>query len=691
MALKRVVANMTMSNNEMMSLFPDVIACMSIDDIEIKKMAFLFLLTYAKAKARIAVEAIPTITEDFKNPSPLIRALALRTVSAIPVREYFDLAVKYTGHLLGDNDPYVRKTAAMAVARLWSFDPEAVQRANLLDRLNELLVDSNPTVVASTLAAHQDITERTEEFQLRLDRNQAFNIASILSEVNEWSQIYMLSALLSFVPQRSHDAVLLIERVLPRLQHANASVVLGTIRLIIYLVNFVPDVLHEIPNLGKRLGPAMVILLSKPPEIQYLALRNCIILLQSRPSLVNLDVKVFFVKYDDPIYVKTTKLEIIFLLASERNIGVVLRELRECTSEIDVQVATKSARAIGRLAIKIEPAAEACIEMLMELVATRVSYIVQEAVIAIRNIFRRYPNRYEGVISVLCDNLDSLDEPEAKAAMIGIVGQYADRIENSHQLLNGFLDTFHEEEAEVQLALLTAVVKLFILRPTKGQDLVPRVLKMATEESDNPDLRDRGYMYWRLLSSDAKGAKSIVMGVFPEITTESDRMDDDRLEELELAIGTLATIYLKPIRQVFRTAKSRRLPESPALAPRERTKSYAQARSHSQASTPAAAHVADPMAGLSQGMSKMGLQRANTLFRQPQLSPGHSGSYSGGMSDNVDHRAEALYSSQNDSTMFVPSSTRNQDDLIDLTDDVPIAHPDTPQADAGNPLMGSNY
>lgn len=44
---------------------------------------------------------------------------------------------------------------------------------------------------------------------------------------------------------------------------------------------------------------------------------------------------------------------------------------------------------------------------------------------------------------------------------------------------------------QVQLALLTATVKLFIKRPVAGQELLPRVLKMATEEAENPDLRDR--------------------------------------------------------------------------------------------------------------------------------------------------------------------------------------------------------
>jgi vesicle coat complex subunit len=60
---------------------------------------------------------------------------------------------------------------------------------------------------------------------------------------------------------------------------------------------------------------------------------------------------------------------------------------------------------------------------------------------------------------------------------------------------------------QVQLALLTATVKLFVQRPTVGQELVPKVLKWATEEVDNPDLRDRGYIYWRLLSTDPAAAK----------------------------------------------------------------------------------------------------------------------------------------------------------------------------------------
>lgn len=181
----------------------------------------------------------------------------------------------------------------------------------------------------------------------------------------------------------------------------------------------------------------------------------------------------------------------MYRLAREENVLEVLAELKEYASEVDVDFVRKAVRSIGRLAIKLQGAADHCVTALLQLLQNKISYVVQEVIVVIKDIFRRYPNKYESVIGDLCENLDNLDEPEAKASMIWIIGQYADRIENSDELLEDFMYTFNEEPAEVQLALLTAVVKLFIRRPTAGQELVPKVLKMATEEVDNPDLRDR--------------------------------------------------------------------------------------------------------------------------------------------------------------------------------------------------------
>lgn len=133
---------------------------------------------------------------------------------------------------------------------------------------------------------------------------------------------------MSYVPRESSEAVLLAERIAPRLSHSNSAVVLTCIRVILYLVNYIADE-KQITSLTKKLSPPLVTLLSKGPEVQYLALRNAILILQKRPEVLRSDIRVFFCKYNDPIYVKVTKLELIFMLATKDNISVVLTELRE--------------------------------------------------------------------------------------------------------------------------------------------------------------------------------------------------------------------------------------------------------------------------------------------------------------------------------------------------------------------------
>ena len=54
---------------------------------------------------------------------------------------------------------------------------------------------------------------------------------------------------------------------------------------------------------------------------------------------------------------------------------------------------------------------------------------------------------------------------------------------------------------QVQLQTLTAVVKLFLFKLDSSQGLVQRVLNTATKDCDLPDVRDRAYIYWRLLST----------------------------------------------------------------------------------------------------------------------------------------------------------------------------------------------
>lgn len=222
---------------------------------------------------------------------------------------------------------------------------------------------------------------------------------------------------------------------------------------------------------------------------------------------------------------KLEKLEILIKLSDLKNVDTLLNELKDYASEIDVVFVRKAISTIGRIAIKLERATDRCITVLHELIRTKIDYVVQEAANVLKDIFRKYPNKYESIIKDLCENLKALDNADARASMIWIIGEYGDRIDNALELMDNFSENFKDESKNVQLAILSGSVKLYLKLEDAAEDLITSVLKLATEESDNPDLRNRGYIYWRMLSSNPDEAKQIILGDKPTISEDSNVLE----------------------------------------------------------------------------------------------------------------------------------------------------------------------
>ncbi|XP_063395902.1 AP-1 complex subunit beta-1-like isoform X1 [Mytilus trossulus] len=546
-AVKKVIASMTVGK-DVSALFPDVVNCIQTDNLELKKLVYLYLMNYAKSQPDMAILAVNTFVKDCEDSNPLIRALAVRTMGCIRVDKIIDYLCQPLRNCLKDEDPYVRKTAAVCVAKLYDINAQLVEDQGFLDLLRDMLSDSNPMVVANAVAAISEILESSPTAQQVLEMNASTinKLLTALNECTEWGQVFILDAISNYTPKDDKEAQSICERVTPRLAHANAAVVLSAVKVIMKFMEMLDATSEYVLTLVKKLAPPLVTLLSAEAEIQYVALRNINLIVQKRSDILKNEMKVFFVKYNDPIYVKLEKLDIMIRLTSQANIAQVLAELKEYATEVDVDFVRKSVRAIGRCAIKVEPAAEKCVSTLLDLIQTKVNYVVQEAIVVIKDIFRKYPNKYESIIATLCENLDTLDEPEARASMIWIIGEYAERIDNADELLESFLEGFQDENSQVQLQLLTAIVKLFLKRPTDTQELVQQVLSLATQDSDNPDLRDRGYIYWRLLSTDPAAAKEVVLAEKPLISEETDLIEPTLLDELICHISSLASVYHKP-------------------------------------------------------------------------------------------------------------------------------------------------
>ncbi|WVR03266.1 hypothetical protein IAU60_000257 [Kwoniella sp. DSM 27419] len=566
-AIKRVIANHTIGK-DCSGLFPDVVKNMQTDDLEQKKLVYLYLMNYAKTQPELVILAVNTFVKDTADPNPLVRALAIRTMSVLRAEKILDYLASPLSRCLKDENPYVRKTAALCVAKVFDLKPELCVEYGFIETLRDLIGDGNPMVVANAVAALADIHEaaqalppsppsspgrssspppsaRPNSSLFIIDQATLTKLLVALNECSEWGRIAILNTLARYRAQDEKESEHICERVMPQFQHVNAAVVLGAVKVImIHMKNVTRDDLLK--SLTRKMAPPLVTLISSPPEVQWVALRNINLLLQKRPEILSNEMRVFFCKYNDPPYVKVEKLDIMVRLASEKNVDTLLGELKEYASEVDVDFVRKAVKAVGQVAIKIDEAADRCVGVLMDLIETRVSYVVQEAVIVIKDIFRKYPHSYEGIIPTLCGNLDELDEPEAKASLIWIIGEYAEKIENADELLNTFLETFKEESYPVQLQTLSAIVKLFLKKPDESQAIVQRVLQAATKDCDSADVRDRAYIYWRLLSSDPAAAKSVVLSVRPPISLPQTTVAPAILEELLGEVSSLASVYHKP-------------------------------------------------------------------------------------------------------------------------------------------------
>lgn len=120
-AVKKVIASMTVGK-DVSSLFTDVIKSMQTDNIELKKLVYLYIINYARSQPDKAILIVNTFQKDAMSSSPLIRALAIRTMGCIRVDRITEYLAEPLAKAIKDKDPYVRKTAAIAIAKMYDIN-----------------------------------------------------------------------------------------------------------------------------------------------------------------------------------------------------------------------------------------------------------------------------------------------------------------------------------------------------------------------------------------------------------------------------------------------------------------------------------------------------------------------------------------------------------------------------------------
>lgn len=553
-AIQRVIQAMTVGK-DVSALFPDVLKNIATYDLEQKKLVYLYLMNYAKLHPELCILAVNTFVQDTEDPNPLVRALAIRTMGCIRVDKMVDYMEIPLRRTLLDDNPYVRKTAAICVAKLFDLNPEMCVEYGFLDELKKLITDLNPMVVANALNALYEIRDMNKDPELEIlviDKKMTEIFLACLNECTEWGRITILTSLAEYNTQDTEEALHIIERCIPQLQHVNPSVVLSLIKVVIHHLDSLANQAQRTSFLRKLSAPLVSLVSLSIPEAQYVGLKNIRIILEKYPQVLSKELRVFFIKYSDPLYLKLEKLEIVIRLASDANSALLLGELKEYAMEIEPMLVSKSIHAIGAVAIKLAASVIQAVNLLISLIDQRGGdLVINEAVAVLTQILRRYPAKNDLItliVPVIANHIDELTDNLALSGYVWLLGEYPKYFTGLKDKVLVLVDNFLDYDSLLQLNILTTVVKINLAVPAAGcSQFLQTVLELATKDCENADVRDKAYIYWRLLSASSTDAQlKIISTQLPPIKTIVSSFNPVVLDALISELSTLSSVYHRP-------------------------------------------------------------------------------------------------------------------------------------------------
>ena len=548
-AMKEIIAGMTLGK-DVSRLLPHVVNCMRTNDLELKKLIYLYIINYAKVKPGESILAVNSFLLDANDvESPIIRALAIRTMGCIRVEEIVSYLCETLKNGLNDSDAYVKKTSCICVAKLYSTCPELVKDNGLIEQLQNMLDDGNATVLSSAIAALSEISLLSGVEYLKLNSKILKKILMALNDANEWGQIYILDALMSYKKTKPQKSEMIIEAVVPLFNHINPAVIMSAIKVVLKFLDFIEDE-KKVQNYSKKLSLCLISLMDSVPEMRYLLLRAMHCIIQKRHYLFDKDFKSFFIKAYEPIYVKFEKLDILYKLCDNSNYEMILNELSSYSVlEYDMELVQKAIKYLGLIGYKFENSMNICVDNLQHIFQYNQDFTIDQGVIVMRDLLRKYEKeeKPKQLLKIIDEKfIEKIRLPESKKAILYIIGEYCKKIKKSTEYINIFFNDFSTLNEIVQVQILNAGVKNFLKKSNdkSAEELAIKILQKCVEESVNADVRDRGYFYWRLLETDPDLAKEMICCEKISFDSLEDQpMEQDLCEDVLQNITNMSCIY----------------------------------------------------------------------------------------------------------------------------------------------------
>ncbi|KAK7982168.1 ap-3 adaptor complex subunit beta [Apiospora saccharicola] len=599
--LRRVTA-MMYRGQRTLPFFSSVVKNVASPNLEIKKLVYIYLIHHAEQEPDLALLSINTIQKSLSDGNPQVRALALRTMSGIRVpviSQIVSLAIKKGA---GDMSPLVRRAAALSLPKCYRLEPACLPQ--LIEYLSGLLGDKQYFVAGAAISAFLEICPE----RLDLIHPHYRSLVKKVVDMDEWSQLAMLRLMNVYArkcfPRRTRsvnkaketsgggnlqdfygggetaapdgseatevldpDLVLLLNTIKPLLQSRNSGVVLAVARC--YANIGTPEYTRM------AVGP-LVALMRSAQDIEQVALYNIVSVCLVHPASFVKYASHFLVRATDSAPVWELKLEILTLIFPHSPLhtkSLILNELEHFSRGTNKALVREAVRAIGRCAQTDPTTAPRCMRLLLGQITSLDGTLAAESLTVIRHLIQQDPEAHTGTVVRLAKNLDSATDPQARATIIWLVGEFAglngeDNI--AADVLRILLREFTDESEIVKRQIVLLAAKVYLHHINREAEKLQQEQqqkeqeKPASEENgeDEDAPRQSPAPAVQLPSEDHPIAKlwSYVL-LLVRYDTSYDLRDRTRLYKALLEVPQLATLMLlapKPAPQALSPSETRK-------------------------------------------------------------------------------------------------------------------------------------
>ncbi|KAL4466424.1 hypothetical protein ABPG73_019042 [Tetrahymena malaccensis] len=449
-SLKRLLA-LSILGKSISKYVNKVILLLANPDIEIKRIIYILLteISYENPNCDELLMCIsPLLKQIASNIPSVIKGDTLKTLCSLTIQEMKPMLIKTLQKLHVDKSPYVKKISALTLLQFFlSKDIEEDE----VDALYSFLLKDVSFLKGCVLHLSRQLQTQGDNLEFlhyhfrrvckEIHTYTVYDIVLNLQMINKYALIYLQYELQAQLEQQTQAQAAAVEENKKQKPssikkvHPDLQLLYNVCTRLLYSSQ--PAIVIEIahiaidfpqPDLLSKVAKALLRFVNINSDSKLIILQAIEQFSIKYPQYFKNSYRTLFVTQLEKVYCKVKKIEILYHIVDDLNVGHILDELNYQIRSPSFDVSIAAINCIKKIAIKQNKFFGKCIKSLTSLLKTANQQLVEVLVKALSELIQQNINVYYPILSYTFDYYQQISNPLIKERVIIQISQFCQEI-----------------------------------------------------------------------------------------------------------------------------------------------------------------------------------------------------------------------------------------------------------------------